>query len=190
MKNMKYAVAASAAAFAMPMAAHAQGSEGASSSEGAETYIGLSVGNHNLRVAGAIFDAFQVEIDDDSPIFGAVAGVDFPLGSHAFAGVEANYHFGSSAIDNEFGGSARLGFRADNGAKFYVRGGYQQVDLDLEKVVGMDLDDVDGLEDSAGDYMVGIGTDFGVFEGAMLRVNLDSIALDTVRITTGVTFTL
>lgn len=175
----KVVVAATVAAcFALPAAASAQ-------EAGAEPYIGISAGVHDL---GVDEDDLGVEVDDSSPIFGVVAGVDFPVGSSAFAGIEGNFHLGTNAIDSEYGASVRVGFAADGGAKYYVRGGYQWVDIDLEEVFDEDFGGaLDGLDSTEGDYLVGIGADFPVGNGA-LRANLDTISFDSVRGTVGYVF--
>ena len=40
----------------------------------------------------------------------------------------------------------------------------------------------DGIDDTAGNYLVGAGVEFP-FGGAAIRVNLDTIAFDTLRAT-------
>lgn len=176
---MKKIILASAAAAALtfPVAAQAQDA-------GAETFVGVAVGYHDLG-ADDIADDFGIEIEDSSVTLGVFAGADFAIGSGAFAGVEANYNFGFDAIDSEYGASARLGFRDAGGAKYYVRGGYQWVDLDVAKITGLDESDVEGVDDTGGDYLVGAGVEFPV-GGAALRVNLDTVAFDTLRATAGV----
>lgn len=177
MKKIVLASVAAAAAFALPTAAQAQDA-------GAETFVGVSAGYHDLG-ADDIADEFGVDIDDSSVTLGVFAGADFPVGSGAFAGVEANYNFGFDAIDSEYGASVRLGFRDAGGAKYYLRGGYQWVDLDVAKITGLDEADVADIDDTGGDYLVGAGVEFPI-GGAALRVNIDTIAFDTLRATTGV----
>lgn len=158
--------------------------------EGSQVYVGLSGGYHDL---GVDEDEFAlpagIEISDSSPIVGGFVGVDFPLGSKSFAGVEGNLHVGTDVIDYEYGGSARLGIRSGNGAKFYVRGGYQEVDLDLSKLVNVTLPPgtFNGVDDSDGDLLAGIGADIPVGASA-LRFNLDTLSFDTVRATVGFAF--
>ena len=150
------------------------------SAQDAAPFVGLSVGHHDLGVDDDTFD-----IDDSGIILGVVAGVDVPVGDTLFAGIEGNYHFGLDAIDNEFGISGRLGVQSANGAKYYVRGGYQEVDLDLEAVLDTELPE--GLEDSEGDYLLGLGLELPVGNAAF-RANVDTIAFDSLRLTTGVVF--
>lgn len=177
MKKVVYA-AATAACFALPAAASAQDA-------GAEPYVGISAGVHDL---GAEEDDLGVEIDDSSPIIGVVAGVDFPVGGAAFAGIEGNFHLGTNAIDSEYGASVRVGFAGNGGAKYYVRGGYQWVDIDVEEVFDEDLGGAfDGVDTTEGDYLVGLGADLPVGNGA-LRANLDTISFDSVRGTVGYVF--
>lgn len=172
----KFAIlAAGAAAIALPSAASAQ------DAPAAEVFVGPSVGYHDLGV-----DLQPFSDEDGGFIFGAVAGVDIPVGESAFIGVEGNYHFGSDLIDNEYGIAARAGIRTDGGAKFFVRGGYQEVDFDLQAITNVAIPNVD---DSEGDYLVGAGADFPLGEGPIsLNVNLDTISFDTVRATAGVQF--
>lgn len=178
MKKIVFAAAA-AATIAFPAAASAQESA-------AETYVGVSAGLHDLG-ADDLGDDFGVDIDDSSPIFGVVAGVDFPVGGSAFAGIEGNYHIGTNAIDSEYGASVRFGFQAEGGAKYYVRGGYQEIDFDFAEMLDVDPALFDGLDDTDGDYLVGVGADFPVGKGA-LRANLDTVSFDTVRGTVGYVF--
>lgn len=145
---------------------------------GAEPFIGLSGGYHDLGVGG--------DIEDAGGILGVVAGVDVPVSDNLFVGAEANYHFGTDAIDNEFGASARIGIKS-GGSKFYLRGGYQEVDLDLEAILDTELPD--GLEDSEGDFLVGAGAELPIGgDNAKVRFNLDTISFDSVRATAGVVF--
>ena len=65
----------------------------------------------------------------------AFAGFNLPLGSSAFAGVEANFDLASADIgdkidgvkaDHSYGASARLGLRMGDSAALYGRVGYQR----------------------------------------------------------------
>ncbi len=154
----------------------------------AEPFVGVSAGYHEFDID----DDVDIDgIDSGSPIIGVVAGVDFPLSERIFAGVEANFHLGTDVIDNEYGASARLGFVNPNGSKFYVRGGYQEVDFDIGEIANVDLDDFDDFDDidtTQGDYLVGIGGDFPVGAGA-IRVNVDTISFDSLRGTAGYVLT-
>jgi hypothetical protein len=83
--------------------------------------------------------------------------------------------------------AARLGLRTSENSKIYVRGGYQEVDLDLEAILDTELPG--GLDDSDGDYLVGVGGEFGLGErNAAIRVGVDTISFDSVRATAGVVF--
>ncbi len=164
--------AALAAAFgAMAIAAPAQAEEAK-----AEPYVGVSAGWHDAGAGVA---------RDSGPIYGVFAGVDVPVGGDLFLGVEGNYHFGSKAIDSEYGINARLGLKTGFG-KLYVRGGYQEVNFDLAHIAGAPVPA--GLDDTDGDYLVGIGTDInlGKESNVALRLNLDTIAFDSTRATVGV----
>ncbi|MEL6238710.1 MAG: hypothetical protein AAFQ90_08975 [Pseudomonadota bacterium] len=169
------------AAFFAPQAAFAQGQDGT------EVSVGAIVGYHDLG-AGDEIDGF--EITDNGVIFGGFVAVDFPVSENIFAGIEGNAAIGTDAIDAEYGASVRLGYRASNGTKIYLRGGYQEVDIDAFGLVGLDDDDIFdeddlGIDTTAGDYLVGGGVDIPV-GGFDLRFNLDTIAFDTVRATAGV----
>lgn len=156
----------------------------------AQPFVGVSVGYHDLSAEGEVADEFNgFEIDDSSLIIGVVAGVDVPVTEQFFVGAEGNYHFGTDAIDSEYGIAARVGFMTEAGAKFYVRAGYQEIDLDPYKLVDVDVPDgtFDGVDTSEGDYMTGIGVEYPVGAGA-LRINLDTVSFDTLRATTGYTF--
>ena len=186
MRKAVFTATAAIAAIAIPSVAHAQ----------AEPFAGISAGYHSLGVEGDVedeFDGIDVDIDDSSPIFGAYAGADFAVGTNAFVGLEANFHIGTGAIDSEYGASARLGFRDAGGAKYYLRGGYQEIDLDFAEIVSVDGfefddEDFDGIDDSGGDYLVGAGVEFPLGTSAMLRVNLDTVGFETVRGTAGIGF--
>ncbi|WP_340587794.1 outer membrane beta-barrel protein [Erythrobacter alti] len=182
MKKFALAATASLAALSLPSIANAQE---------AEVFVGVSGGYHDLGVDGEIEDEFPgVGIDDGSPIFGAYAGVDVPLGESLFAGVEGNYHIGTSAIDSEYGASLRLGFQDQGGAKYYLRGGYQEVNFDYAEIIDLEVPagTYDGLDDTDGDYLVGAGAEFPLGTNAMLRVNVDTIAFDSARATAGIGF--
>jgi hypothetical protein len=171
MKTIFNRAALAAAVCAAAIAAPAQAEEAK-----AEPFVGVSAGWHD---SGAGVPR------DSGPIYGVFAGVDVPVSGNLFVGVEGNYHFGSKAIDSEYGASARLGLKTDFG-KVYVRGGYQEVNFDLAHIAGAPVPA--GLDDTGGDYLVGIGTDInlGSESNVALRLNLDTIAFDSTRATVGV----
>ena len=180
MKTKILATLAFAAAAALPNAAAAQ------DIVPGEGFIGVSAGYHDLGVDGEDLADFGIEVDDSSPIVGVFAGYDIPIGVGAFAGVEANYTYGFDAIDSEVGASVRAGIRAPGGAKFYARGGYQWVDLDPAEIVNIDDESLfDDIDDSDGDFLVGLGTDFPL-GNTLFRVNLDTVGFDTLRATAGI----
>ena len=187
MKKLILAVGAMGV-FALPTAAAAQDED-----MQAQPFIGLSAGIHDLGAAGDAED-LGVDIDDSGEIFGVFAGVDFPLSDNLFAGVEGNFHLGSGPIDSEYGASARVGFMSEQGSKFYLRGGYQEVDIDPFGLLSDEDRDLvpdnafDGVDTSAGDYLVGAGADFLIGDFT-LRANVDTIGFDTVRATAGVAIT-
>ncbi|AOL23642.1 hypothetical protein Ga0102493_112631 [Erythrobacter litoralis] len=153
-----------------------------------EVTVGAQAGYHDLGISDEVFDITGIEVDDASPIFGGFVSVDFPLSDALFAGVEGNANFGTDALDADYGASARLGIRTENGTKFYVRGGYQWVDIDYANILDVPDDAVPaGLDSTFGDYLVGVGIDLPL-GGVSLRGNVDTIAFDTVRATAGVGF--
>lgn len=176
--NIVMTALAASAALALPAVAQAQSLPG-------EGFVGVSGGYHDVSIDDDEADFAGLDIDGGSPVVGVFAGYDFPIGISTFLGAEANYTYGFDAIDNEVGASARLGFRAPGGAKFYVRGGYQHVDLDIDEIFNEDFDGVFDDFDDDGDYLVGAGADFPL-GNSFVRVNLDTIAFDTLRATAGV----
>jgi opacity protein-like surface antigen len=174
---------AAMAAIALPTAAQAQTDEPTT-----EVTIGASVGLHDLG-ADSNDPAFAgIDIDDSGEIFGGFIAVDVPIGGNLFGGVEGNAHFGSGAIDSDYGLSARFGFRTEGDAKVYVRGGYQWVDVDVSNLIGFEVDEAAlGIDTTIGDYLVGVGTEVPV-GGVVLRANVDTIAFDSLRGTIGVGF--
>lgn len=170
----KFALLTLSAVAALGLATGAQAQDAAAS---AQPYVGLSGGYHSLGVSGVN--------DDDGAIYGVVGGVDFPVGETLTLGVEGNYHLGTNAIDSEYGVAAKLGFPIGETSQLFVKGGYQEVNLDLGNFGGAGL----GLDDTDGDYLVGVGGEFGVGDSpARIRVGVDTIAFDTVRATAGVIF--
>lgn len=181
MKKIILSIGASVAAIALPAAAHAQ------------AFAGVQGGYHDFGLDDddrAELEDLGFDVSDGSPIFGVFAGYDFPMGTGAFAGVEGNFNIGTDVVDNEYGVAARFGFADEGGAKYYLRGGYQWVDVDPEEVVGTDFPPgtFDGVDTTGGDFLVGAGVDFPIGGNAMFRVNLDTVGFDTVRATGGVGF--
>ena len=127
----------------------------------------------------------------DFTLLDAYVAVDVPVSSNFFVGVEGNAHFGTDAIDADYGVSGRLGYRAEDGTKVYLRGGYQWVDVDAAELAGVDDDLFDeddlGIDTTIGDYLVGAGVEVPVGQ-VSIRGNVDTISFDTVRLTAGVGF--
>ena len=173
---IKYAtpMLVAAGAIALPAAAQAQ----STGSTDVEPYVGVSAGYHDLGTGIP---------DDDGIVYGVVAGVDVPVGETLFVGAEANFHLGENAIDSEYGAAARVGVRVGEASKIYVRGGYQEVDIDLGNFI---TPAVVGLDDTDGDYLVGAGVDFGLSADSPVRFRaaIDTIAFDSTRATVGVLF--
>lgn len=182
MKKIAFTTLAALGAIALPTAANAQ-----SDAPTSEVTIGATIGLHDLGADAddADFDGFN--IDDSGEIYGGFVAVDFPVGQNLFVGLEGNASLGSGPIDAEYGASARFGVRTENGGKFYLRGGYQFVDLDAGNLIGVpDFDEDEfGLDTTVDDYLVGVGAEFPV-GGVVLRANVDTISFDTLRGTVGV----
>ena len=184
---IKYCLPGLAAAIALAT----PGIASAQSLNQAESFVGLSGGYHEFDIDEDLGDDF--DIDTGSPIIGIVGGVDVPVAEGVFAGVEANFHLGTDVIDSEYGASVRLGLNGPNGSKYYLRGGYQEVDFDFGEIVDIDIDlddfeEFDDFDTSEGDYLFGVGGDFRIGSGA-LRVNADTISFDSLRVTTGYVLT-
>lgn len=173
MRKIAFTTLAAMGAMALPAAAQAQSND----TPAVETYVGASAGIHDLGIGLP---------GDDGGIYGVVAGVDVPVGDTFFVGAEGNFHLGDGAIDSEYGVAARAGVRVGQSGKLFVRGGYQEVDVDLGRFV---TPAVVGLDDTDGDYLVGAGVEFGLGEGPIrMRAGVDTISFDSTRATVGLLF--
>lgn len=178
MKNLAFTkpalIGAALSAIALPATAHAQSNDAPK----IEPYVGASIGIHDLGVGVP---------GDDGGIYGVVAGVDVPVGKTFFVGAEGNYHFGDGPIENEYGIAARVGARVGKTGKIFVRGGYQEVELDLVTILGGNPPP--GVDNSDGDYLVGAGVEFGLGDTPIsFRAGIDTISFDSTRATAGVLF--
>lgn len=183
MKKISFAAAAAALAVALPGVAQAQ-----ETAPAATPYLGVQVGLHNLGLDEDDYAAVTgLDLDDSALIYGVYGGVDFGVAPNVVVGVEGNFNLGNGPIDSEYGVAARVGYRADNGSVFYVRGGYQWVDFDLDGLTGVSPVPA-GIDDDAGDYLVGVGADIATGSRARVRLGVDTIAFDTFRPTVGVHF--
>ncbi len=142
-----------------------------------EAYVGATGGYHDIG-AGVP--------RDNGAIFGAVAGVDVPLGGKLVIGLEGNFNIGTGAIDSEYGAATKLGINVDEKTQLFVRGGYQEVNFDLAHVAGGPV--LPGLDDTDGDYLVGLGARYKFNDNIGLRLNADTIAFDSTRLTAGIQF--
>ncbi|HEY0149704.1 MAG TPA: outer membrane beta-barrel protein [Allosphingosinicella sp.] len=186
MKKIALIASAAVLPFALPAAAFAQ-----ESTSGAHAYVGGQVGLHNLGIDEEDFDDDDFQIDDGALIYGVYGGVDFDIGTSAVIGVEGNFNMGNGPIDTEYGVAGRIGFKAGtSGTVIFARAGYQWINIDPEGLVGVDEDliDDDDLDDTIGDYLVGVGADIAVGQNAGLRVAVDTISFDTLRPTVGFHF--
>jgi opacity protein-like surface antigen len=157
---MKISILAAVAAVALaPTAAFAADSEG--------LYAGIQGGYH----------------DFDGPLSGGIVGGYFgynaPAGGNLVFGVEGNANLGTGDIDAEYGASVHIGGKFGANNLLFARAGYQEVNFDV---------DVPGVDDSDGDYLVGVGADFGVNEASSFRIVADTIAFDSMRLTAGWSF--
>lgn len=194
MKKFLFAAAAATAVIATPAAA--QDSQ-------ADFHAGATVGYHDIDTIDFSDIGVDAETTIDGVTFGGFAGVTAPIGDQLFAGAEAEFRFGTAAIDNEYGVSGLFGTKVGENSRLYVRGGYQWVSFDAGSIgeevgadlglTGADLDlFVDGFVDGFGDdnteggWLLGAGADFGVGEAAFLRLNADTIEFDSLRLTAGV----
>ncbi len=174
MRKIAITTLAAMGAITLPVAANAQSNDAPK----LEPYVGVSAGIHDLGIGLP---------NDDGGIYGVVAGVDVPVGQTFFVGAEGNFHFGDGAIDNEYGAAARAGVRVGDNAKLFVRGGYQEVDIDVVNLFG--ITPPPGFDSSDGDYLVGAGVEFGLGDSPIrFRAGIDTIAFDTTRATAGVLF--
>ncbi len=170
---MRIMSALGCALVALIAAAPATAQESAPAS--AQFHVGASAGYEDLTV--------DAPGSDGGAIFGGVVGVDVPVSDNLVAGVEGNFHVGTSAIDYDYGIAARIGYRFPSGGIAYVRGGYQWVNLDISKLAGADIDDdAIGISDTVDDYLVGVGGEFPLSNTRLrLRVGIDTISFDSVR---------
>ena len=165
-------VAVAAMAAASPAMAQDAGTE-------ADVYAGVNAGYHDL---------IDNPIGKDGGfIYGIYAGVDVPVGETLIVGVDGNFNLGEGAIDTEYGAAAKLGVRVGNGGQLFVRGGYQQIDLDVGELTGGILNEND-VDDNGGDYLVGVGGQFKLNESTSLRATVDTVGFDTTRGTVGIAF--
>jgi hypothetical protein len=168
---------------AVPGTAHAQ------ESTSAHPYVGAQVGLHDLNVDTDGIDTGGFNIDDSGLIYGAYAGVDFDLGKSAVIGVEGNFNLGNGPIDSDYGIAGRIGMRTKGGTIVFARAGYQWVNVNGAGLLGVDESLVNdnelGVDDTIGDYLVGIGADIAVGKRMGVRVAVDTISFDTLRPTVG-----
>lgn len=151
----------------------------AQSTPASDVYGGLQVGTHDFGLPTAA--------DDNGVFYGGFVGVDVPVSGSVFVGAEGNFNFGSSVIDREYGVAARIGTEIAPGTKLFVRGGYQEVDFDVRRLTGV-ANPPAGVDDTDGDYLVGVGADVAVTNRVGLRLAADTISFDSTRISAGVVF--
>jgi opacity protein-like surface antigen len=181
----KFALLASAVAvtLALPGVAHAQ------ESTGARPYVGVQGALHDLNVDEDEIDTGGFDLDDSALTYGVYGGVDFDLGKSAIIGAEGNFNLGNGPIDSEYGVAGRIGVRTKGGSVIFARAGYQWINVDASGLLGVDkglIDDDDAdLDDTIGDYLVGVGADIAVGRNMGLRVAVDTVSFDTLRPSVG-----
>lgn len=130
-------------------------------------YVGVVAGDHSY--------------DRDGPsgtVYGALAGVDYDLGSTPlFVGAEGTVMEGSGGIDGEYGVVGTFGTRAHLGGpwKLFMRAGWHRVNFDRF-----------GHDDS---LLLGLGADYAPIKsrpGLALRFNADTMDFNSTRLTGGV----
>lgn len=144
----------------------------------AEVYVGAQGGYHDLGD-----NPFG---KDGSPIYGLFAGVDVPVGPTLIVGAEGNFNLGSGIIDSEYGATGKIGVRVGQNGQLFARGGYQWVDVNVRKAVGVNAPA--GFDDTSGDYLVGVGAQYKIGTNTALRVTADTLGFDTTRVTGGLAF--
>lgn len=142
-----------------------------------EVYVGAQGGYHDLGD-----NPFG---KDGSPIYGVFAGVDVPVGP-LVAGVEGNFNLGSGIIDSEYGATGKIGVRVGEAGQIFARGGYQWVDVNVRKAIGVGAPA--GFDDTSGDYLVGVGAQYKIGTNTALRVTVDTLGFDTTRVAGGLAF--
>lgn len=143
-----------------------------------DVYIGAQGGYHDLgdNPLGK----------DGSPIYGVFAGVDVPVGPVLVVGAEGNFNLGSGIIDSEYGATGKIGVRIGESGQLFARGGYQWVDLDVRRAIGVPAPA--GFDDTSGDYLVGVGGQYKIGTNTALRVTVDTLGFDTTRVAGGLAF--
>ncbi|PSJ43391.1 outer membrane beta-barrel protein [Allosphingosinicella deserti] len=183
MKKIALIASAAILPLAVPSVAYAQ------ETATAHPYVGVQVGLHNLGIDTDDVDTGGFDIDDSGLIYGAYGGVDFDLGTSAVIGVEGNFNLGNGPIDSDYGIAGRVGFRAGTGTVVFARAGYQWVNISGAGLLGVDEDLIDDddldVDDTIGDYLVGVGADIAVGQKVGIRVAVDTISFDTLRPTIG-----
>jgi outer membrane immunogenic protein len=184
MKKIAFIAAAAAVAFAAPAMAQDAPQVGA--------YIGASAGYHDLGIKDDLRSVGITNPKDGGFIYGVTGGFDIPVGDQGVTlGLEGNYHLGSEAIDSDYGIATKLGFRT-GATKLFVKGGYQWVNLDINKMTGGQLTEAQfkalGQSDTVDDYLVGVGAEINVGPRSVLTAGVDTVSFDTVRGTVGLGF--
>lgn len=186
----KIALIASAAALSFVAPGIAQAQDDAATT--VHPYIGAQVGLHDLGVSDEEFDDGDFDFDDSAMIYGIYGGVDFDIGTSAVIGIEGNINRGNGPIDTEYGVAGRIGLRTSGGTVVFARAGYQWVNIDGEGLLGIDEDIIDDddldVDDTIGDYIVGVGADIAVGTNMAFRVAVDTISFDSLRPTVGLQF--
>jgi hypothetical protein len=187
MKKIALIAGAAVLPFALPAVAHAQ-----EATSTAHPYIGVQVGIHNLGIDEDEVDTAGFDLDDAGKVYGVYGGVDFDIGSTAIIGVEGNANLGDGPIDAEYGVAGRIGVKTGDKGVIFVRAGYQWINVSAAGLLNVDKDLIDDddldLDDTIGDYLVGVGADVNIGPNIGVRVAMDTVSFDTVRPSVGLHF--
>lgn len=127
-------------------------------------YVVGEIGYENFDPGGFGVDGF---------IYGGALGYNFRLNGNVYFGIEGDIRGTTvDGLDFAYGATANVGFLANDRTAFFVRGGYREIETD-------------GFG-SAGDYVVGLGGQFGLSDALSVRTVVDTIGFDTVEAKVGV----
>lgn len=156
-------------------------------------YVGGQIGYHDLSVGNEANVPGVVNVDDAGLIYGGVIGLEFNVGeSPVVLGVEANGNLGDGPIESEYGVLGFVGYEMTPSTMISLRGGYQEVRFDYYELLGLTeganipVDrTIFGLDQTADDYLVGVGARFMLGDNLAVRGAVDTLGFDTVRGTVG-----
>jgi len=151
-----------------------------------EPYAGVLGGYHTLNVGSEYTrPGAQLRGDVHGALIEGVAGVNVPLGSLFFVGVEGDVSRGFDQIRWEYGVRGRVGVRTATGGLLFLTGGTHFVDPKglYQRHNGTVFGG--GVELGAADLGL---SNFGGEKGPRLRLQFESYDLDSLRPMAGVVF--